>query len=302
MSLIRRDNQNNDNPALLYVLSLKKSSRRVQVSALNAIAKIVNPDLDIYTMPWGELRYKQTAALAAKIKEDYAASTANRYISAIKGVLKEAWRLGLMTQEEMAKASDLKSTKDNSAPAGRALTREEIHRLLNACDTNLAYGLRDYTIMAMMWQCGFRRAEVVGLNIEDVDPNTGRIAVVKGKGNKDRVVFASGIVLEAVKAWAQMRGSSGDEPFFTSIDSRSSRLTPNAIYYMVKRYGEEVGIPDITPHWFRRTTATEMLESGADLLTVQKVGGWAKAETVMKYDRRGEDSLKKVSKFMDLED
>ena len=96
------------NPALVYLASLAESSRRPQRQSLTAIAQTVDAGATFDAFPWANLRYQHTQAIRAKLAATYSASTANRHLSALRGVLKECWRLGYMGAEEYQRAIDLR--------------------------------------------------------------------------------------------------------------------------------------------------------------------------------------------------
>ena len=103
------------------------------VEALNAIAKLVTSDrADLETMPWSALRYQHTAAVLSALMEKYKPSTANKMLAALRGVLKECWRLGYMTAEDYQRAADVPTIKSQTLPRGRALAGE-IAALMGTC-------------------------------------------------------------------------------------------------------------------------------------------------------------------------
>src|ERR1017187_278321 len=88
-------------PAHVYLARLGSGSRRTMSEALNTIAAIVTSGrADLETMPWAALRYQHTAAVRSALMEKYKPSTANKILAALRGVLKECWRLGYMTAED----------------------------------------------------------------------------------------------------------------------------------------------------------------------------------------------------------
>ena len=160
------------NPAAVYLASLAQGSRRAMVGALGAMAGILQgkgpEDLPsgreeqlgaALACQWGALRYQHTAALRARLAEAYSAATANRMLSALRGVLKAAWRLGQIGAEDYARATDLQPVTGETLPAGRALTPGELDALLMACANDAtAAGARDAAMIAVGYSCGLRRA------------------------------------------------------------------------------------------------------------------------------------------------
>jgi hypothetical protein len=105
-------------PASVYLASLSRGSRRAQGGALNTLARILtNGDTGPAELPWHLLTYGQTQALRSRLAEQYAPSTANRILAALKGALKQAWKLGLMNSEAYRSVSDIKTIRGHREPA-----------------------------------------------------------------------------------------------------------------------------------------------------------------------------------------
>src|SRR5262245_28597749 len=96
-----------ENPAAVYLASLTKRSRRTQQSGLDQVAQLLGYG-DALSCPWASLRYQHTAAIRAALAERYAPATANRMLAALRRVLTECWRLGLMPKEDADRAADIK--------------------------------------------------------------------------------------------------------------------------------------------------------------------------------------------------
>ncbi|MCP4467661.1 MAG: hypothetical protein GY813_13035 [Halieaceae bacterium] len=93
-------------PAAVYLARLGKGSRRTMRTALNTVAEIATGTPDATVMPWSQLRYQHTAAIRATLAERYAPSTANKHLAALRGVLREAWRLGQLDGDDYHRAVD----------------------------------------------------------------------------------------------------------------------------------------------------------------------------------------------------
>jgi integrase/recombinase XerD len=116
----------------VYLAQLAKKSRRTQQSALDQVAVLLGYP-DALQCPWQQLRYQHTAALRAELSERYAPATANRMLAAVRRVLQECWRLGLMSKEEADRAAALKVIKPSSCrPAGRSSSPRSWRCLLPA--------------------------------------------------------------------------------------------------------------------------------------------------------------------------
>lgn len=281
------------NPALVYLASLSTSSRRTMGEALNKVASLLGEGLDAATCPWALLRYQHTQALRTKLSETYsAAATANRHIYALRGVLKECWRLGYMSAEDYQRAIDIKPVmgqKAKQAERGRALRGGELGALIDACVDGTAKGARDAAIIAIAYGAGLRRAEIVALQVADYDADEGTVIVKAGKGNKERVIPLNDGIADAINAWLEHRG-----PWAGALFTRIRKgdhvtidgMTDQAVYDMFAYRAEQANVKEFSPHDMRRSFAGDLLDAGADISTVQKLMGHASANTTAGYDRR----------------
>ncbi|MCH7720384.1 MAG: tyrosine-type recombinase/integrase [Planctomycetes bacterium] len=293
-------------PAAVYLASLAYGSRPTMKQALESIAALATDDRrDAQSMNWPALRYQHTAAIRAALAERFAPATANKMLSALRGVLRECWRLRYMTAEDFHRAADMKSIRGDTLPRGRSLDRGEINALFAACakDTTPA-GVRDATIIALLYGCGMRRAEVVGLAVEDYDRRTGELRV-HGKGNRERLVYATNGSKDALEDWLSRRGAEPG-PLFVSIrkgghiarDRMDEGMTSGAVYDVLKKRARHASVPEFSPHDLRRTFVGDMLDAGADISVVQRLAGHARINTTQRYDRRPEDAKRKAAELM----
>ena len=280
------------NAAAVYLARLGNGSRRTMRQALDTIAGIVSSgSADALSLPWHELRFQHTAALRSELAERYRPATTNKMLSALRGVLKTAWRLGQLDADSYRRAADLPSVNGTTLPAGRSLTSGEIAALLNTCGAEQgAKGIRDAALIGVLYS-GLRRAEVVGLDLADWDA-AGALRVL-GKGRKERLVPLVNGARLALGDWLLIRG---DEPGPLFLPVRKGgmvmrrRLTTQAIYHILVTRAEQAGIDALSPHDFRRTVAGDLLDAGADLVAVQKILGHASPTTTARYDRRPESA------------
>lgn len=279
-------------PVLVYLASLSESSRRPQRGALNTIAQLVMPDSDAETFPWHMLRYQHTQAIRTMLAEQYSASTANRHLSALRGVLKECWRLGYTDAETYHRAADLKAIKGEKAAQaekGRHLQAGEFSAMLTACQDGTQAGYRNAALLSVGYACGLRRSELTGLDVADFDADAEALTVRQGKGNKERIVPVSGGALGALLDWLHVRGDAPG-PLFVGIrrgdNPTGDRLTPQGVYDILAGLAARAEVKDFTPHDLRRTFAGDLLDAGADIATVQKLMGHANVSTTAGYDRR----------------
>lgn len=289
------------NPAAVYLASLQSAeSRRTMRSALNELAGLLGM-LDCLAVDWSALRFQHTTALRSALAVNHSAATVNKILCALRGVLRNAYRLGLMSQADYENAVDLESVKGETLPAGRALTAGEIAALLEACARDkTAAGDRDGALIALLRAGGLRRAEICNLDVADYDQAAASLKV-KGKRNKMREVPISDGAAAALEDWLDLRGNETG-PLFCPIakDGKLDRrgLTPQAIYKILAKRAEEAGVVDLSPHDFRRTFVSDLLDAGADIATVQKLAGHANVTTTSRYDRRGEQAKRRAVQLL----
>ena len=119
------------NPAAVYLAGLKPSSRRTMKQALDQVAGMLSSgQADCLSLNWSRLRFQHTALVRSQLMEKYKPATANRILCAVRGTLKAAWRLELMTAEDYYRARDIPGIVGSTLPAGRELTNGEICALL----------------------------------------------------------------------------------------------------------------------------------------------------------------------------
>lgn len=288
------------NPAAVYIASLPaETGRRTQAQALKTIAGIIGADLD--TLNWAALRYQHTAAIRARLAEVYAPATANKMLSALRQALKQSWLLGQMTVEDYRRAAELKPVTGETIPAGRDLSQGEILALMTACmEDKTPAGTRDAAIIGMMYAAGLRRHEVVKIDVSDFDPDTGAL-IVHGKRNKDRTAYITNGALDALRDWLEARGSQPGA-LFVAINKggkiTGGRMTPQAVYNLLQKRATAAGVKEFSPHDIRRTFAGDLLDKGADIATVAKLGGWANVQTAARYDRRGERAKQQAASLL----
>ena len=288
-------------PAIVYLASLSEGSRRTMFQALDTIAHLLSDgELDIFSLDWGALRYEHTAAVRAALAARYRPATANKMLSALRQVLRQAWKLGLMSAEEYARARDVAGVKGQSLPAGRALSPGEIAALMRVCEEDpTPAGARDAAIIALMYATGIRRASLVRLDVADYDAARGTLRVRDAKGRQDYLAYVPQEGAQrALADWLDVRGEA-EGPLFCPINKGGRllprRLSAQAVYNLLLKRAEQAGVERFSPHDLRRTLAGDLLDAGADIVTVQKILGHASVTTTARYDRRPEEAKRKAA-------
>ena len=290
-------------PARVYLAALSQGSRRTMRAALERISGLVSAGrADAYTLPWHELRYQHTAAIRAALAEEFAPATANKMLSALRGVIKECWRVGYIGAEERDRACDLAPVRGRALPKGRSLTSGERKALFDWCaeDEKPARGARDAALLAVLYVCGLRRGEVPGLDLSDFDPDTGELKVRHGKGAAQRVVYATGGAAEATRGWIAHRGGEPGPLFWPVLKNGKPvkrRISDQTVYDILRRLKKQTGSKAFSPHDFRRTFVGDVIEA-KDLSVAQQLAGHASPETTARYDRRGERAKKEAAEAL----
>lgn len=287
-------------PAAVYLARLSPGSRRTMRQALDAIAGLLTSErCTAETLDWGAVRYQHTAAVRAALAERHAPATANKMLSALRGVLKEAWRLGYLDAETYHRARDLPAIRGEALLRGRALAGGELRVLFAACAADPGpAGARDAAVLAVLYGAGLRRSEAVALDLADYDAETGALTVRSGKGRKARVAYLGGGGAEALDAWLARRGEAAG-PLFLPVNKgkkiQHRRLTDQALLYLLRKRAQEGLVRGFSPHDLRRTFISDLLDAGADITTVQKLAGHANVTTTSRYDRRGEATKRRAA-------
>lgn len=297
-------------PAARYLAALSESGRRPQRQALNMIANILTSGAvsDCLALDWAGVQYSHAAAVRSKLADTYKPATANRMLAAFRGVMNAARMLGLIGADEWQaitapKIGALKTVTGETLPAGRALSSGEIAALIADCQQDpTAAGARDAAVIALAYGCGLRRAEIVGLDLADYDPNTNSLKFT-GKRNKQRTAHITGGALAALKDWLLLRGDNAG-PLFFAVNKGgkigAARMTTQAIYNLLVKRGDNAGLDHFSPHDMRHTFISDLLDAGADIVTVAKMAGHSNVETTARYDRRPEQAKAKAAGLLHI--
>ena len=288
-------------PASAYLNSLSPSGRRTQRAALNNLAFVFSAGRisDAERFPWQNLRYEHTSGLSAYLVDiGYAKSSVNKHLVALRRVLEEAYRLGLFADHnDYYRAAGVRSLRAETLPRGRALKMAELEALVRVCregSVHATQGARDAALITVLYGAAVRRQEVVDLNLADVSFEERKLRVL-GKGSKRRQVYLSQEAFKALQAWVEQRGRQMG-PLFTHVSKGgrvvNRRLTPQAVYTILKRRQMQAGLTPFTPHDLRRSAITDLLAANVDVLTVSAIAGHASADTTRRYDRRAEETRK----------
>jgi integrase/recombinase XerC len=228
------------------------------------------------------------AFLAHLGEQHYSAATMARKIATLRSFYKWADRRGLSDVNPMT----LIRTPRQSKRLPKAITVEQVEKLLAAPDDKDVLGLRDRAMLETLYSTGIRVSELVGLEVQDLD-SSGEALHIRGKGKKERVVPLGAHALAAINRYMEMVKKDGRfvsaweegrkfRPLF--VNKHGGRLSSRSVRRKLDKYLKMVGLdPTISPHTLRHSFATHLLDNGADLRSVQELLGHQSLSTTQVY-------------------
>jgi integrase/recombinase XerD len=180
------------------------------------------------------------------------------------------------------------------------LTREEVALLLRQPAGSEPLALRDRALLEVMYACGLRASETVGLELPDVDLEEGMLRA-RGKGSKERIVPVGRAAVAALRAWCERgrptlsRASGATSTGALLLNHRGRPLTRQGLYKIVQGHARSAGLSErMSPHTLRHTFATHLLAGGCDLRSLQDMLGHADLATTQVYTHLSAERLKGV--------
>lgn len=231
--------------------------------------------------------------LSHLIEQGLVKASIARRLSAIRSFYRYLLREGTVAASPVANTSSPKL--DRRLPS--FLTTEEIEQLLEAPDSSTPRGQRDRALLELLYASGLRVSELVSLNLEQVDLDSGEIRI-RGKGAKERVVLMGKPAAKALSAYlvqdtAKVSGEGKSRPLF--VNRYGKRLTERMVQKILEDYAARAGIAKrVHPHMLRHTFATHLLDGGADLRVVQELLGHASLSSTQIYTHVTKSQAKKV--------
>jgi len=217
-----------------------------------------------------------------------AANTINQQLAAVRRLAYEAADAGLLSPELAAGISRVKGVKQLGFRSGNWLSAEQSSEVLKHAHGITMRARRDYAMLAMLFGCGFRRSELVGLELEEVQMRQGHWAVIDliGKGGHIRTVPIPEWVKGALDQWTTAAGVT-EGRIFRRV-GRAGKvwgkgISQNVVWYVVKGCCERAGLQHIAPHDLRRTCAKLCHTSGGELEQIQFLLGHVSVQTTERY-------------------
>lgn len=274
-----------------YLSRLAPSSARTMRKLLSRIATLICPHFSVATVRWHLLRYADCLEIHRRLTETYAPATCRLALSGLRGVLREAWRLGLLTREDYERSIDLPAIRGSHKRLRPHIEPHRIRQLFsNRNHDSCPRTVRDLAILAILYGAGLRRAELAALTVDDVEEDS---LAICGKGRQYRRVYLPNEAAGFLWRWIEVRGRKTG-PLFVPIH-RSGKLifqplSTEAVARVVRKRAVAAGFGAINPHDLRRALATHLLDRGVDLLIVQKILRHSSVSTTAIYDRRSEQA------------
>ena len=288
-------------PHAIYLASLAPSGRKAMQANLRTFARTLTAgQVAVEDLPWAALGAQHLSYCKAQwASEGAAPSTINTRLAGVKGVLRAAWLIGLMSTDAYQRAIAIKPASGSRQPAGRALSLGELQALFAACRADrTAAGPRDAALLAILYGTGVRVSELSALQLSDWNADKSRLTIL-GKGNKQRYCFLSNGSLNALTDWLTVRGQIPGRIFLGIYRSgrinTKSGMSPQSIAGRIKKRAEQAGVKSCSPHDFRRSHISDALDNGADIAAVAANAGHASVMTTAKYDRRGVRAQRKAA-------
>ncbi len=228
---------------------------------------------------WAALDARQVQAFAGRQRvRGLGSRSIQRHLSAVRTFMSFLMRENVLTYNA---AKDVRGPKF-SRPLPRVLDVDTMTVLIESPEPGGAHYARDRAMLELLYSSGLRLAELVGLNVTDLDLRE-RLVRVMGKGSRERVVPVGRMAATALTEYLRRRkGKRGETALFLS--RRGTRLQCRAVQMCLKRWARKAGIRQhVNPHLFRHSCATHLLESSRDIRAVQELLGHASLSTTAIY-------------------
>jgi integrase len=217
-----------------------------------------------------------------------AANTINQQLAAVRRLAHEAADSGLLSPELGAGISRVKGVKQLGFRSGNWLSADQCSEVLKRAYGEGLRAKRDYAMLAVLFGCGLRRSELVGLEMDHIQMRQGHWAVVDliGKGGRIRTVPAPEWVKAGLDLWTAAAGIA-EGKIFRAV-ARTDKvwgkgISQNVVWYVVKACCERAGLEHIAPHDLRRTCAKLCHSNGGELEQIQFLLGHASVQTTERY-------------------
>lgn len=219
--------------------------------------------------------------------KNYSKSSLSRKISTLRSFYKYLYNESLIDKNPYLFVSLPK--KEKKLP--RYINYEDLDLILNVPDLETNYGLRDRLILELLYGTGIRVSELCNIKIKDIDFNKKTINII-GKGDKERVVLYGEYCLEILNKYMKIRNSDNE---YLILSNNNNKINVTTVQKILKEILKKASIKkNITPHVFRHTFATHLLNEGCDILTVKELLGHSSLDTTQIYTHVSNERLRSV--------
>ena len=215
--------------------------------------------------------------------KDISSTSIARIISSLKSFFNYLLNTNLIESTVVQSLRTPKQKKSLPRPISSELAIETIKHAQDM-EKERWIGMRNKTILMLLYGCGLRISEALNLNFEDINEND--YLIIKGKGNKERMVPLMDYVKNDIENYIHEcpKNFMKDDPLF--VGKRLDRLSPRIIQYVLEKIRHNLSLPETaTPHALRHSFATHLLNSGGDLRTIQELLGHSSLSTTQKYTK-----------------
>lgn len=215
--------------------------------------------------------------------KDISSTSIARIISSLKSFFNYLLNTNLIESTVVQSLRTPKQKKSLPRPISSELAIETIKHAQDM-EKEKWIGLRNKSILMLLYGCGLRISEALNLNFEDINEND--YLIIKGKGNKERMVPLMDYVKNDIENYIHEcpKNFMKDDPLF--VGKRLDRLSPRIIQYVLEKIRHNLSLPETaTPHALRHSFATHLLNSGGDLRTIQELLGHSSLSTTQKYTK-----------------
>ena len=264
-------------------------SRRMSEHTIDAYLGDLRAFLDYVGLRWdapaGQFGQALTQRSIRSLASGGARSTIARHTAAIRNFTAWAVREEILASDPAAALTSPRADQRLPTP----LDESEARTLINLARAEAVDGtpaqMRAWAILELTYACGLRVSEVCALDVSSLNREALTVRVL-GKGNKERVVPYGPPAREALDHWLvrgrpQLVAQSSGEALF--LGDRGGRIDPRVVRSMVHRMAAKAGVHDVAPHGLRHSTATHLLQGGADLRAVQEMLGHSSLSTTQRY-------------------
>jgi integrase/recombinase XerC len=244
-----------------------------------------------------------------QVTERRKASTINRRLAALSAYLDWAVQTGQIEKNPRGK---IKSVKQEE-PAAQALDKKQQYALQRAIEKDLQIASvrypkrkigrqRDASLLLFLLNTGLRLSELLALQMGDVEigERKGLVIVRQGKGNRERTIPLNVAARKALQDWLAVRPQKASNFIWTAVEDESNSLTARSVQRILKRLGQEAGIPDLHPHLARHTFAKNLIDSGVGLEKVARLLGHSNLNTTRIYITPNERDLELAVEKLDF--